>query len=189
MKFMRTIPLCIMVLFLMACIAACGPSRPDGVLSDSKMEEVLYDYHKAKALGELESPSNKYKATLYYLNVFEKHHTTEQEFDSSLSWYSRNPEAFDRVYQRVIRRIEGEKKVLERSISISGQGSSVTQSGDSVNIWTGMPMFSLIRGRHPAQVPHCPAGARGPYGRSRARGNGREEVRTGPFLLEAPGGR
>ncbi|MBQ6747487.1 MAG: DUF4296 domain-containing protein [Bacteroidaceae bacterium] len=143
MKFMRTIPLCIMVLFLMACIAACGPSRPDGVLSDSKMEEVLYDYHKAKALGELESPSNKYKATLYYLNVFEKHHTTEQEFDSSLSWYSRNPEAFDRVYQRVIRRIEGEKKVLERSISISGQGSSVTQSGDSVNIWTGMPMFSL----------------------------------------------
>lgn len=144
---MRTIPFCLIMLFLLACFVACGPERPDGVMSDSKMEEVLYDYHKAKSLGELVSPSDKYKVTLYYLNVFEKHHTTEQEFDSSLSWYSRNPEAFDRVYQRVIKRISDEKALLERSITISGQGSSVTQSGDSVNIWTDLPMFSLTN--HP----------------------------------------
>ncbi len=147
MKFMRTIPMCLNILFFIACIVACGPERPNSILSDSKMEEVLYDYHAAKALGEVVSPSDKYKATLYYLNVFKKHHTTEEQFDSTLSWYSRHPEAFDKVYQKVIKRIEDEKRVLERSISISGQGSSVTQSGDSVNIWSGMKMFSLTN--HP----------------------------------------
>lgn len=144
---MRFIPFCLNMLFLMACIVACGPERPDGILSDSEMEAVLYDYHLAKSLGDLESPSTKYKATLYYLSVFEKHHTSEAEFDSTLSWYSRNPEAFDKVYQKVIKRIQEEKSLLERSIAISGQGSSVTQSGDSVNIWSGLPMFSLTN--HP----------------------------------------
>ena len=147
MKFIRIIPISLNVLFLLACILACGPERPKGVLSDSKMEEVLYDYHKAKALGEKLSPNDKYKATLYYLNIFEKNHTTEAEFDSTLSWYSHNPEAFDRVYQRVIKRISDEKTLLERSIAISGQGSGVTQSGDSVNIWSDVPMFSLTN--HP----------------------------------------
>ena len=144
---MRSIPLCLNVLFLLTCIVACGPERPGDILSDSQMEEVLYDYHAAKALGEVVSPSDKYKATLYYLNVFEKHHTTEEKFDSTLSWYSSHPEAFDKVYQKVIKRIQDEKAILERSIAISGQGSSVTQSGDSVNIWSGMPMFNLTN--HP----------------------------------------
>lgn len=147
MKLMRTIPICLIMLFLLACIVACGPERPDGVLSDSKMEEVLYDYHKAKALGDKEPLTTKYKATLYYLNIFEKNHTTEAEFDSTLSWYSHNPEAFERVYQRVIKRISDEKALLERSIAISGQGGNVTQSGDSVNIWSEMPMLSLTN--HP----------------------------------------
>ena len=147
MRLMRSILLCLNVLFLLVCIVACGPERPKEILSDAQMEEVLYDYHAAKALGEAVSPSEKYKATLYYLNVFEKHHTTEKQFDSTLSWYSTHPEAFDKVYQKVIKRIQDEKAVLERSIAISGQRSSVTQIGDSVNIWSGMPMFSLTN--HP----------------------------------------
>ena len=147
MKSMRTIPLSLSMLFLTACFLACGPERPDFILSDSQMEALLYDYHVAKALGDLESPSNKYKATIYYMSAFEKHHTTEEQFDSTLAWYSRNPDAFDRVYQKVIKRIQDEKTVLERSIAISGQGGSISQRGDSVNIWTSVPMFSLTN--HP----------------------------------------
>lgn len=143
MKLMRYIPLCLSMLFLSACLLACGPERPDDILSDSQMESLLYDYHVAKALGDLEAPSNKYKATIYYMSAFEKHHTTEEQFDSTLAWYSRNPDAFEKVYQRVIKRIQDEKTALERSIAISGNGSSVTQRGDSVNIWSGVPMFSL----------------------------------------------
>ncbi|MCR4765814.1 MAG: DUF4296 domain-containing protein [Bacteroidaceae bacterium] len=147
MKSMHSILLGLNVLFLLACFVACGPDRPDSILSDSEMEDVLYDYHAAKALGDIASPSDKYKVTLYYLNVFEKHHTTEQQFDSTLAWYSRNPEAFDKVYQKVIKRMQDEKTVLERSLAISGQSGDVMQRGDSVNLWTNLPMFSLTN--HP----------------------------------------
>ena len=34
------------------CLAACQVERPDTVLTDAEMENVLYDYHIAKAMGE-----------------------------------------------------------------------------------------------------------------------------------------
>ena len=74
MKFMRTILMCLSMLFLMACFFSCGPTRPNSILSDSEMEAVLYDYHAAKALGDELSPSDKYKVTLYYLNIFDNLH-------------------------------------------------------------------------------------------------------------------
>ena len=83
MRLMRSILLCLNVLFLLVCIVACGPERPKEILSDAQMEEVLYDYHAAKTLGEAVSPSAKYKATRYYLDVFDKHHTTEADFASN----------------------------------------------------------------------------------------------------------
>ena len=143
MKSLRDIPLLLCVLFLLACMAACGIDRPDYMLNDRQMEDLLYDYHFARVLGDGESSSKRYKTTIYYLSVFEKHHITEEQFDSTLSWYSHNPEAFNKVYQKVIKRIQDEKGQLERSMAISGQGSSVTQRGDSVNIWAGVPMFAL----------------------------------------------
>lgn len=143
MKTLRDIPLSLCVLFLLACIAACSMDRPDYVLSDKQMEDLLYDYHFARVLGENENASQRYKTTIYYLSAFEKHHTTEEQFDSTLAWYSKNPEAFNKVYQKVIKRIQDEKGQLERSMAISGQRGSVTQQGDSVNIWQGVPMFAL----------------------------------------------
>ena len=143
MKIMRHIPFCICMLFLAACIMACGVERPKGILSDKEMEEVLYDYHAAKVLGDNEPSSQKYKTTIYYMSVFRKHNITEEQFDSTLAWYSKNPETFNKVYQKVIKRIQDEKGALERSIAISGKGRSSTMKGDSVNIWNGVPMFTL----------------------------------------------
>ena len=40
-------------IFLLAfCLTACQVKRPKVVISDAKMENVLYDYHIAKAMGE-----------------------------------------------------------------------------------------------------------------------------------------
>jgi len=143
MKQMRSILLFSCMAFILSCILACGVERPDDILTDKQMEALLYDYHAAKALGDLEPSSQKYKATIYYMSVFEKHHTTEAQFDSTLAWYSKNPDTFNKIYQKVIKRMQDEKGALERSIAISGRGSNVTLSGDSVNIWMGVPMFSL----------------------------------------------
>jgi hypothetical protein len=38
----------IAVLCLVAVLASCKPPLPDGVLSEGKMERVLYDFHLAQ---------------------------------------------------------------------------------------------------------------------------------------------
>ena len=48
------------------CFTACQVKRPEAVLSDAKMENVLYDYHIAKAMGEEVPYSEGYKSCLLY---------------------------------------------------------------------------------------------------------------------------
>ena len=53
------------ILLSVFCLFSCEVKRPKGVMSDSKMEEVLYDYHIAKAMGEQLPYSENYKRVLY----------------------------------------------------------------------------------------------------------------------------
>ena len=49
-------------IFLLAfCLTACQVKRPKVVISDAKMENVLYDYHIAKAMGEEVPYTDGYK--------------------------------------------------------------------------------------------------------------------------------
>ena len=40
------------VCMLVLAIAGCKVKRPDDVISESKMENLLYDYHLAKSMGD-----------------------------------------------------------------------------------------------------------------------------------------
>ena len=42
----------LLALLLLGLLCACKPGTPRDVLSESKMEEVLYDYHLAQALAK-----------------------------------------------------------------------------------------------------------------------------------------
>lgn len=58
-------------IFLLAfCLTACQVKRPKVVISDAKMENVLYDYHIAKAMGEEVPYTDGYKRVLYIESVF-----------------------------------------------------------------------------------------------------------------------
>ena len=60
-------------IFLLAlCFTACQVKRPKVVISDAKMENVLYDYHIAKAMGEEVPYTDGYKRVLYIESVFKK---------------------------------------------------------------------------------------------------------------------
>ena len=52
-KFFRFQLCCICLLVLI--VSACKVKRPDSVISESEMENLLYDYHIAKAMGENKS--------------------------------------------------------------------------------------------------------------------------------------
>lgn len=122
---------CLALLFL----TGCKVKRPDGVLPETKMEDLLYDYHIAKAMGE-ELPSNdNYKKALYVESVFEKHGTTEAAFDSSLVWYTRNTELLSKIYEKVNKRLKSQRDQINHLVAVRDKKPQPSAAGDSIDVW------------------------------------------------------
>ena len=128
---------------LIGSLAACGVERPDTVLSDDVMENVLYDYHIAKALGEQMSRVEDYKRVLYVDYVYQKHGITEAQFDSSMVWFSRHPDVLGEVYKKVTDRLRAEEANVEWLVALREHKPLTSQAGDSVDIWAWQPVYQL----------------------------------------------
>lgn len=142
----------ISIFLLASCLTACQVKRPKAVISDAKMESVLYDYHIAKAMGE-EIPYNEsYKRVLYIESVFKKHGITQAEFDSSMVWFTRNPDVLTKIYEKVNTKLKAEREGINHLISIRDNKPKESLPGDSIDVWawqriyqlTGMPMDNKI---------------------------------------------
>jgi len=82
--------------------SACD-GRPKGVLSQTKMANVLTEMHKTDALlAEKELLDSSYSTKMLYNFIFKKYDITKAEFDSSLVWYTKNPQRFENVYDNVM---------------------------------------------------------------------------------------
>ena len=143
----------LVAMFILAgCFAACQVKRPEIVLSDGEMEDVLYDYHIAKAMGEELSRDEYYKRVLYIDAVFRKHGITEEVFDSSMVWYAHNPEVLTKIYEKVNMRLKRERDGINHLIAMRDNQPKETLPGDSVDIWplhrvymlTGMPLDNKL---------------------------------------------
>ena len=140
------------VAFAFACLASCQVKRPGEVLSDEKMEVVLYDYHVAKALGEQLPYNENYKRVLYIESVFRKHGITEAQFDTSMVWFSRYPEAFRTVYEKVNTRLKAAKDQVEDLIALRDNKPKESQPGDSIDVWAWEPVYHLTGMPHDNRV-------------------------------------
>lgn len=112
---------------------SCKEKSKVKLLSDSKMEEVLYDYHIANGIiksSNLDSATSK----SYIDAVFAKHNITEAEFDSSMVYFMRHADKLEAIYMRLSNRIDNEARLR----GIDGQVATENYdnlNGDTVNIW------------------------------------------------------
>ena len=113
MKGINRIQWCSVVLLAFS-LTACKVKRPETVLPDAKMENVLYDYHIAKAMGEEVPYNESYKRVLYIESVFKKYGITQADFDSSMVWFARNPEVLTKIYEKVNVRLKAERITSRR---------------------------------------------------------------------------
>ena len=114
--------------------------RPKGVMSEKKMEAVLYDMHLAEgivpSMGYNGPQKDDQDACFRY--VLEKHHITQAEFDSSIVWYTAHPKRFDKIYPKVIKRFEHNLQITideqTREKEISLLSGKPTRKKTAVNI-------------------------------------------------------
>lgn len=157
---MRKVYTYTLLFFTLFGIISCQVERPQTVLSDNKMEEVLYDYHIAKAMGEKISQQEKYKRILYVENVFRKHNITQADFDTSMAWFSRNPEIIHQIYENVKNKLKIHKDEINELLALQENKSSMTPEGDSVNIWNKQNTYLLtsmpLNNRLNFSIPYDP---------------------------------
>ena len=133
-------------------LTGCKIRRPKEVIPESQMENLLYDYHMAKALGENLPYNENYKKALYIEYVFQKHGTTEAVFDSSMVWYTRHTDLLYKMYDRVSKRLKVEQTEIDNLIAIRDNKPKISTPGDSIDVWfldrmlylTGRPMSNKL---------------------------------------------
>jgi hypothetical protein len=86
------------LLFLSACSVT-----PSWVIPEKEMELLLTDIHLAEAMinNDYNAFSDSVGKARLVRSIFEKHHVTKAEFDTSLVWYAANLDVYMNIYKRI----------------------------------------------------------------------------------------
>ena len=115
-------------------ISSCS-RRPKGVLNQKEMENLMVDLHVLE--GSLRASGYSYhnedEKNIYYRTLLDKYGISQVEFDSCLSWYTRHPKQFERIYANVISRIEALRTDVEKGKYYAVDSTALS---GLANLWT-----------------------------------------------------
>lgn len=102
-------------LAIILCTLALISCSKHNILSEQKIEEVLYDIYLTEAMYDVKYTDFNSEDRRYELfsSVLKKHNITKPQLDSSLIWYSDNPEVFIRVNDSVMSKLKQDIKSLD----------------------------------------------------------------------------
>lgn len=127
----RTLGIFVMALTALLVLPGCV-KRPDKVLSDKKMAPVVAEYELARSYCRSDAADVSRDQML--MSVLDRHGISREEYDSTMAWYSRNPDK----YYVLCEMVEKQLAVIQREYS--GKGESVQMN----DLWpySRMMMFS-----------------------------------------------
>lgn len=102
------IPPFALILIAVLLFSSCSKEeekRPEEVLSESEMVDVMVDVHLAEAVLTRKRGENQKVDKLtdaYYQKIYEKHNITKKTFETSFSYYQQNLSDLQRIYEQVI---------------------------------------------------------------------------------------
>ena len=100
---MRRILLTVLVLFSLA--AGMCDRPPGDLVPPETLVPMLIDFHLTYAIQsstEFNEISRKVDSVDAFSYLFSKHGVSREDFDSTIAWYSRNPEHFTEIYDQVV---------------------------------------------------------------------------------------
>jgi len=128
-------------------LVGCKPGTPSEYIQPDDMEDILVEYHMAKAMAAEYDGSyeeRNFQQTLYIEAVLRKHGVTQEEFDSSLVYYYRRADRFDELYKNVADRLEEQALSLGATEGEIGKFASLTATGDTANIWADRSRYAMM---------------------------------------------
>lgn len=138
---MRKLLYLVLALLSLSVVASCI-DRPDIVLDEEQMIDLLVDVHRAEGLLEMQqqqgagfgSDLDTYQKEVIAA-VLQKHGVSRSRYDSSLMWYAQHLKLLTRVYGHVDERLKEENEMW--SLQVTETRDFVgSMAGDSVDLWT-----------------------------------------------------
>lgn len=131
------------IIYILASVACLLVSvscidRPEIVLDDEQMADLLVDIHRSEGLLEVQGTGGLNKEEYQQAvmaSVLVKHGVTREQYDSSLMWYAKHLKLFVRVYSHVEERLNEEHDEWNLLVSES-RDFDVSEAGDSIELWT-----------------------------------------------------
>jgi hypothetical protein len=105
-------------------------------MSKSEMRTFLTDLHLLEGTLTTRYELNDREKAYYYQVLFEKHHVTKAEFDSSIVYYTKNPKVFERIYSKVNKNLDNLKMDVESGKYLPVIPDSIKFKPENINIWT-----------------------------------------------------
>lgn len=125
----------IIALITLILLTGCS-HRPSNVLSDDKMVKLLVDMELAEAYTNTTSTSTSNQDRIELgLRVLKAHGVTEEQLDSSLSWYGKNIDEYAELFEKVDKEIN---KRRDKYMEIPG-----TKEKEADNLWPFSPHLVL----------------------------------------------
>lgn len=108
-------------------------------LSESQMEDLLYDLHLAQAMvQQMPVDSIDYYSALYKQSVLKKYNLTAEELDENLRYYAARGHLLFGIYTRMTERLNGADYSSNESMLTFQAG------GDTLNLWHGPTSLLLV---------------------------------------------
>ncbi|MCR5132166.1 MAG: DUF4296 domain-containing protein [Prevotella sp.] len=131
------VPWCLLASFFLLMLAGCKPGVPGKVLSPRKMEAILYDYHVAKAMSDIDEDFNDtLRMSVYRKAILKKHGVTEAEYDSAMVYYMRHTRHLKTIYDHLAERFDADAKAMGAVVGGNAQYTALSVNGDTANIWS-----------------------------------------------------
>lgn len=131
---MRNSFIFLLLFFISSVFFSCGDKTPKGVIPEEKMEQVLYDFHLAQALQE-PHVGPEFDAEQVMEALYAKYNITQEDFDTSMSYYSRDLEKLTAMYERLEKRYNEEAEKVGLEFSQASNVNTFGVTGDTLDIW------------------------------------------------------
>lgn len=127
-------PFAWLALSLCALMISCENEVPKGIMPESKMENILYDYHRATAMAESGEGDASQRRYVLVQKVFEKYGVSEADFDSSMVYYSGNTRLLKEMYERIDARLK--RELAEAGADMNTDVfANLSEDGDTAQVW------------------------------------------------------
>jgi len=132
-----------LALFMAMLFVGCQVEIPSGVIGKGKMERILYDYHIAQGMAEAQHGDVMKYRYIYIQKVFEKHHVTQAEFDSSMVWYSAHASLLQDIYDKLDEKMSYTSNKMGIVTSEAERYATMSEDGDTARVWSSENVLVL----------------------------------------------